>query len=84
MQMQFGRHRCRQAIPAQPFQRPVQGGGALAASWLSPFTNMFAATEAPGGVFSFLTIMKTVLFTVLVMFLPPLTLAAAIMQAATG
>lgn len=71
-------------MPSRPFgtqsHRPLQS---TSSSWLSPILNMFAV-ENPGGVFGFVTILKTVLFTVLVMFLPPLTLAAAVMQAASG
>jgi hypothetical protein len=67
--------------PVQTAQQSVQSP--LAGGWFSPFTNLFSV-DSPSGVFSFLTILKTVLFTVLVLFLPPLTLAAALMQAATG
>ncbi len=76
------------APPMPVISRPVQAQQSVQSSpisggWFSPFTNLFSV-DSPNGVFSFLTILKTVLFTVLVLFLPPLTLAAALMQAATG
>jgi hypothetical protein len=36
--------------------------------------------DSTGGLMSRLTLLKTALFTLLVMFLPPLTLAAAVAQ----
>ncbi len=76
------------APPMPVISRPVHSAqqsvsSPLSGGWFSPFTNLFSV-DSPNGVFSFLTILKTVLFTVLVLFLPPLTLAAALMQAATG
>ena len=69
--------------PPMPITRPVQSqptGG----SWYSPIANIFSYDPSSSSMLSFMGIMRTILFTVLVFALPPLTLALALLQVAVG
>ena len=63
-------------IPSRPLSTPAPLGNT------GIFSNILslAGISGPGGIMNRLTLLKTALFTLLVMFLPPLTLAAAVAQ----
>ena len=63
-------------MPSRPISTPAPLGNT------GIFSNLLslAGVSGPGGIMNRLTLLKTALFTLLVMFLPPLTLAAAVAQ----
>lgn len=71
-------------MPNVPMTRPVQGVQASQSSWWSPISNVFSVESGHGSMFSMMNVMRTVFFTILVFFLPPMTLAAAVLQTAWG
>ncbi|KAI1287257.1 hypothetical protein HDE_10117 [Halotydeus destructor] len=66
-------------IPNMP-SRPISTAAPIGSTGIISSLMSAVGVESAGGIFSRLTVLKTALFTLLVMFLPPLTLAAAVAQ----